>query len=79
MFGEEVKKLLLEVISSWQVLAVTGVLIIYASIVNYAARTHHRSRRSRKPPKIKAKELIPDALASSENDELGFEEETRGK
>ena len=75
MFGEEVKKLLLEVISSWQVLVVTVVLVIYASIVNYAARTHHRIRRPRRSPKVKAKEMIPEAPVSSENDELGLNEE----
>ena len=74
MFGEEVKKLLIQVISSWQVLVVTVVLIIYAFIVNYAARTHRRSYRSRRMPKVKAKEVIPEAPAPSENDELGLEE-----
>ena len=76
MFGEEVRKLLFEVIKSWQVLVVTVALVIYVFIINYAARTHHSSRsRPRKAPKIKAKEVMPETPAASEPDELGLEEE----
>ena len=79
MFGEEVKKLLVQVLISWQVLVVTVVLVIYAFIVNYAARTHRKSRRPHRALKFKAKEVVPDAPAPSENDELGLEEGSRGK
>jgi len=79
MFGEEVKKLLIQVLGSWQVLVVSVVLVIYIFIVNYAARTHHKSRRPYRPPKYKAKEVVPEAPAPSDNDELGLEEGPRGK
>ena len=75
MFGEEVRKLLVEVIRSWQVIAVTIALVIYVFIINYAARTHHPIRRPRKASKLKAKEVIPETPAASEPDELGLEEE----
>jgi len=74
MFGEEVKGLLVQVISSWQVLVVTAVLVIYAFIVNYAARTHRRFYQPRRTNKVKAKEAVPDAPAPSDNDELGLDD-----
>jgi hypothetical protein len=74
MFSSEVKKLLIEVISSWQILAVTIVLIIYMSIVNYVARIHHR--RSRKQTMPKAKKEGKGTPAPHESDELGLEHES---
>ena len=78
MFSEEVRKLLAQVITSWQVLVVTGVLIIYVFLVNYVARLHHRRRHT---PMPKIKPQAPDAPApsaaapaASEPDELGLEE-----
>jgi len=80
MFGDEVKKLLLQVIGSWQVVVVTVVLVIYVFIVNYAARTHHKTHWSRPAAKKnKTREAIPEALVSSETDELGLEEATPKK
>jgi hypothetical protein len=77
MFNEELRGLLVQVITSWQVLAVTGVLIIYIFLVNSVARVYHRRRHSYAPPKIKkgkSKETTegPDISAS---DDLGLEEE----
>jgi len=68
---------------SWQVLAVTAVIVIYFFIVSYTARTYHRPRPSKKP-KVKAPKKGKDDNApvldssgsadSSSNDELGIEE-----
>jgi len=86
MFSEEVRKLLAEVITSWQVLAVTGVLILYISLVNYVAALHHRHRQLPIPKVKRAKPETPEvsgssedtaasaASANSEVDELGLEE-----
>jgi hypothetical protein len=75
MFNEEIKKLLIQVISSWQVLTVTAILVIYIFIVNHVARIYHRPRSSGKQPKVK-----PAApAASAEHDELGLEEGTAEK
>ena len=75
MFSEEIRALLLQVITSWQVLAVTVFLLIYISIVNYVARIYYR--RSRKPPKPKkVKQEAPEMMAPSDDDELGLEEKT---
>ena len=75
MFNDEIKKMLVQVISSWQVLAVTGVLVIYIFIVNGVARTY----RSRRPPQPKGKRKsgntqAPSPSAVSETDELGLED-----
>jgi len=55
MFNSEIRKLLVQVISSWQVLAVTGVLVVYISLVNHVARIYHKRRRSTSLPKLKIK------------------------
>ena len=72
--------LLTQVITSWQVIVVTIALVLYLSIVFYAARTY---RRPRIVPKIKKKKQKaqpapagPEEVASgsNSNDELGLEE-----
>ena len=78
MFSAEIRSLLAEVITSWQVLAVTGVLIIYIFLVNYVARIHQRPRHFSMPgiKKSKAKKApVPSAPEPvSDDDELGLEE-----
>ena len=73
MFSDEVRKLLVEVVSSWQVIAVTVALIAYFYLINYVARLY-RKKRPRRPimPKIKpeATETPPEAVS----DDLGLEE-----
>jgi len=61
MFSEELSNLLFQVIKSWQVIAVTIALILYMSLVSYAARAHHKPVFvSRTKPKKKEK---PNAAA----------------
>ena len=77
MFSEEVRSLLAEVITSWQVLAVTVVLIIYIFLVNYVAKTHHKSPWDSVPkPRQKAAktQAAPEPGAVPDDDELGLEE-----
>jgi len=78
MFSDEIKKLLIQVITSWQVLVVTGVLIIYIFLVNSVARIYHR--RPRRPPalpktKPETTEASSSAPAPSDSDELDLEED----
>ena len=76
MFSAEIRKLLIEVISSWQVLTVTIILIIYVFIVNNVARIYHSPRRREKPLIPKTKPETSEAQAgSTEQDELELEEE----
>jgi hypothetical protein len=83
MFSKEFLEMLTEILKSWQVLAVTGVLIIYMFIVSYMARSYHAPR----PKKVKVKkskkadapviEAGPEEAGSGagdSNDELGLEE-----
>jgi len=74
-----------QVITSWQVLAVTVVIVIYFHIVSHVAKSYHRPRTSRKIKidifkKKKAKTEVPiinteEPLPESDsNDDLGLEE-----
>jgi len=80
MFSSEVRRMLVQVISSWQVIAVTVVLIIYISVVNYVARIYKRgSRRSSVPivPKEKKGDKKSKTPAPLITDELGLGEESK--
>jgi len=62
MFSNELTGLLIQVVQSWQVIAVTVVLVLYMFLVNYAARTHHRpSYVSKSKPKKSKKKEAPAA------------------
>ena len=63
MFSEELRSLLFQVIKSWQVIAVSIVLILYMSLVSYAARAHHKpaSVSKTKPKTKKPKKESPAA------------------
>jgi hypothetical protein len=84
MISKEILPLLLQVIKSWQVIAVTVVLVFYMFLVSYAARTYHRPRRVSKtrPRKQKAaalaasgpEEVVASSPAADSNEELGLEE-----
>jgi hypothetical protein len=71
--------LLIQLLNTWQVIAVTIAIVLYISLVNYVARTHHRPRLSRSKPK-KAKKTPAEKLAKKKpteaetNEELGLEE-----
>jgi len=74
MFSKELTELLLQVIKSWQVIAITIVLVFFMHLVNYAARRYHRphSVSKSKPKKVKvapkevkenkegSEEIVPD-------------------
>jgi type VI protein secretion system component VasK len=65
----ELTDLLYQVLTSWQVLAITGAIIVYLYLVIYVARTYHRPRMaSRHKPKKAKKEKA--AAPVSTDDEL---------
>jgi hypothetical protein len=72
MFSDEVKKLFFQVITSWQVIVVTVVLVIYISIVNSVARLNRR--RPRKIARMPKKKPEASAAPSGDDDDLGLEE-----
>jgi uncharacterized membrane protein YqiK len=80
MFNDEVKKLLIQVVSSWQVIVVTVILVIYISIVNSVARTYRGSRPRQISMRSKKKSGTSDAAAAgpalSDSVDLDLEEET---
>ena len=77
MFNAEVRKLLIEVVSSWQVWVVTAVLVLYIFLVNFVARLYHRPSGFGLPSRSKSRPAA--ASAGPEVDELGLEEEKPAK
>jgi heme/copper-type cytochrome/quinol oxidase subunit 2 len=84
MSAKEMIALLIQIISSWQVIVVTVVFILYIFLVSYVARLYHRPRSIPVFParvKGKKKKAAPAASESDEDesaentdDELGLEE-----
>ena len=73
MFSGDIRSLLIQVITSWQVLAVTIVLILYIFLVGYVANTNNRTRgRRASAPRKKAAKPAGPAVAPTED--LGLEE-----
>jgi hypothetical protein len=69
--------LLIQLLNRWEVIAVTIVIVLYISLVNYVARTHHRPRLSKSKPVKAKKQPKPVKKKPTEaetNDELGLEE-----
>ena len=70
--------LLIDVIMSWQVIAVTIAIVIYLSLVFYVAKAYRRPRV--KSVKVRMKKYQPAAgpeetgEGENSNDELGLEE-----
>jgi hypothetical protein len=75
MFSEELRELLILVITSREVIGVTVVLILYLFLVFYVARPYHRPRVSA-PRGKKPKKSAPAAAgpAVTSEDDLGLEE-----
>ena len=81
MFSKEVFDLLKQVITSWQVIAVTIALVLYLFLVFHAASTYRRPRLVPKEKKVRKKKAAAPAgpeeadPGSDVNDELGLEED----
>ena len=72
MFSDGLKAILLQVITSWQVIAVTLALVLFIYLVNYVARSYHRPRLSKSKPQ-KVKKAKPEKQKKNP-DELDLEE-----
>ncbi|MDR0319955.1 MAG: hypothetical protein LBI28_00490 [Treponema sp.] len=74
--------LLKQILSSWQVIAITIAIAIYISIVSYVARSYHRPRmkkvksfkKKKAEPTAATPEVSEEDSAMDSNDELGLEE-----
>ncbi|MCL2181080.1 MAG: hypothetical protein FWB83_11655 [Treponema sp.] len=73
-------QILLNVITSWQVLAITLALLVFYHVVFYLARSYHRPRaikvkeKKKKAEKAPAEVQIKDDSNSGHGDDLGLEE-----
>ena len=79
MFSAEFRSLLAEILTSWQVLAVTGVIILYIFLINYVARINNNRPRKASMPKKKKKAEKPEGPVVADSDELGLEEQAPEK
>jgi hypothetical protein len=79
LFSDELKALILKVLTSWQVIAVTVVIVLYFLLVFYVGRVYHRHRIAPVPKIKKTKKKTPESedaeeVAVSDDDNLGIEE-----
>ena len=75
MFNAEIREMLFEVLKSWQVWAVTIVILLYITIVRKVARIHSTGLRIPSMKKIRAKRKKDEVITPSDSDDLGLEEE----
>ena len=75
MFNAEVRQMLVEVIRSWQVIAVTIFIIFYIIIVSKVASLRNIGRSRGGGKKRKPKKEKTDVPPPSADDDLGLEEE----
>ena len=75
MFNSEIRQMLAEVLTSWQVIAVTIVVLLYITIVRRVANIYHVKNRRIKEKKAKVKKAEADLPAPSDSDELDLVEE----
>jgi hypothetical protein len=75
MFSEALLEVLKEVLTSWQVIAVTLALILFFRVVNYVAKAYHRPKASKKKSGKKSKKAeaaaAPAAAPAAEHEEAG--------
>jgi len=83
MFPGGIVALLKQVITSWQVIAVTLGFIVSVFIINFVARSNHRRRTVKKlsfakkkpKPAAAAGDIAVTPSSTNSNDELGLEEQ----
>ena len=68
------RDLIFQVISSWQVIVATVVVVIFLFLVNYVSQTHYSRSPRPKPVKVKAKDKTADTEEVTDDSELGLEE-----
>jgi hypothetical protein len=78
MFSGELMGLLKQVVTSWQVIAVTVALVLYIFLVSYVGRTYKRPRSPFFENQAKKRGSLPVGepdLETSDSDDLGLVEE----
>jgi Co/Zn/Cd efflux system component len=73
LFPKELNELIVDVLTSWEVLVVTVGIIVYVFIVSSVARLYRSARskppKEKKPKKEKKDEVVEEA---GETDDLGL-------
>ena len=80
MFSAEFRSLILQVLTSWQVIAVTVVVIFYIFIVRYVARLYNKRPRKAAPlPKKKAEKVKEKDPVLADSDDLELDDHVEEK
>jgi len=84
MNSDELKELILKVISSWQVILMTIALILYVALVNYVGSARHTIKIPdlpipKIPQKLKHEQPKPEQEKESSGEEENEEEEAGSK
>jgi len=83
MFTKEFFEVFTQIIKSWQVIAVSIVIVLYLKIVSYVSRSYHQPRQTKvKKEKVKPEKAAPAPAETPEkadsgsgsDEELGLEE-----
>ncbi|MDR2053271.1 MAG: hypothetical protein LBP80_07640 [Treponema sp.] len=68
---DEIKEMLIQVITTWQVIAVSIVVILYFFLVSYVAKVYRRARPPGASKKKKSKNAGSSAPAALEVEDTG--------
>jgi hypothetical protein len=70
MISNELKNLLIQTVTSWQVIVVTLALIVYFSLVSYIVRFHHKLNVAapKTKSKLKKEKKAPAKIAAATKD-----------
>ena len=77
MANNGLRELIIQVISSWQVIVAAVAVLVYIVLVNYVSsnRYHKRSSPMRLPKPKKAKAQAPTPEETADDSELGLEKD----
>jgi hypothetical protein len=73
VFSEQLMDVIIKVVASWQVIAVSIAIILYFLLVSYVGRTYRRRQIAAIVPKLKKKKKTYNAEVTADDD-LGLEE-----
>jgi len=73
MFSIELRNLIFQVITSWQVIAVTLAVLLYVFLINYVIKARRRYKKTPAQKKAKKSKAAADDAEVDDSD-LGLEE-----
>jgi hypothetical protein len=77
MYSGGMVDLVIQLIKTWQVIAVTVAIVLYVFLINYVARSYHRPRSvsKSKPKKVKTPKEKKKPAGGNDGDGLDLEEQ----